>query len=473
MDIVKNYFFANIIIVDNIDNAINISEFIENKYKIITLDGQIINPGGIMTGGHIIQAKDNIPQLKNELQKLTVELDQNTQKIEQLGYKNDDPEINRINEEINNFNVMKTKYTSDIQYTRSNIERLRHEFEEFSGKEFSNELLDSLSTNIIDQVNEIKINIEKNSLSHKNSLQSQKSLLSTTSTLTSELLELNDRFSKKHTQNEELKTSIGNQDVKLENYISRLSADHHMTEEHALNNFLTELDDIEQTGIKVDELRSELDKIGSVNLDAIDEYKIEKEKYDNYNSSINEFNESQSRILESIDEMDKVVIDKFSDIIEKINEELSSSFSRLFGGGSAKLIYTDPDNILETGIEVKVHPPGKKVSNLNLLSGGEKSLVALSVLFAILKVKPIPLSILDEAESQLDIGNVVRFIEYVKSFEKQQFIVITHRPGTMEKCDVLYGVTMQQKGVTSLVKVTINEAEKYIDKNEISEEELN
>ena len=159
--------------------------------------------------------------------------------------------------------------------------------------------------------------------------------------------------------------------------------------------------------------------------------------------------------------MDKKMSKDFDETFKKINQELQSTFTRLFGGGSASLAYSDPANILESGIEINVKPPGKSITNLNLFSGGEKSLIALSVLFAILKVNPLPLVVLDEVEAPLDQVNIERFGDYLHDFsEKTQFIVITHRSGTMQKCDNIYGITMQEQGVSKLVSVNLSEAQK-------------
>ncbi|MFR2446118.1 MAG: AAA family ATPase, partial [Thomasclavelia spiroformis] len=164
-------------------------------------------------------------------------------------------------------------------------------------------------------------------------------------------------------------------------------------------------------------------------------------------------------ILEAIKEMDEIMIDRFSSTFEKINIEFNHVFRSLFGGGVAKIKYSDPTNILETGIDIDVQPPGKAVQNITLFSGGEKALIAISCLFAILKVRPVPMCILDEVEAALDIANVERFAKYLKEFSNTtQFIVVTHREGTMEECDLLYGATMQQKGVTKLVSVKLEEA---------------
>lgn len=155
---------------------------------------------------------------------------------------------------------------------------------------------------------------------------------------------------------------------------------------------------------------------------------------------------------------------QFAQIVSEVNRVLPEVFQKLFGGGDARLIFDQPDDLLETGIEIKVNPPGKKITNLTLLSGGEKSLVALSVLFSLLRVRPLPLVILDEAEAPLDPANVERFAQYVKEFTTAtQFIIVTHREGTMENCDILFGVTMQTPGITKMVKIRLLEAKSYLD----------
>ena len=169
--------------------------------------------------------------------------------------------------------------------------------------------------------------------------------------------------------------------------------------------------------------------------------------------------QAQDSILEAIKEMDEIMVERFSETFEKINEEFNHVFRSLFGGGKARIKYTDPTNILETGIDIDVQPPGKAVQNITLFSGGEKALIAISCLFAILRVRPITMCILDEVEAALDIANVERFAKYLREFSgTTQFIVVTHREGTMEECDLLYGATMQQKGVTKLVSVKLEEA---------------
>ena len=178
---------------------------------------------------------------------------------------------------------------------------------------------------------------------------------------------------------------------------------------------------------------------------------------------------AKDKILTAIDEMDEIMIKQFKEMFDKINAQLNDVFRALFGGAKARLFMVDPQDVLNTGIDIDVQPPGKTVQNIRLFSGGEKSLIAICVLFSILKARTMPLCIFDEVEAALDQANVERFAKYIGQFRgESQFIVVTHRPGTMAQCDALYGVTMQQNGVSQLLKVKLQDAIHMIDKEEVS-----
>ena len=231
-----------------------------------------------------------------------------------------------------------------------------------------------------------------------------------------------------------------------------------ITDDEIRENYQEELD-MESARYEVAVLRNEINALGHVNLDAIEEYEEVSKRYEDMNGQRLDLIQAQDKIIQAIDEMDDIMVEKFSTTFDKINYQFNLVFRELFGGGRAEIKYTDPNNILETGIDIDVQPPGKSVSNITLFSGGEKALIAISCLFAILKVRPVPMCILDEVEAALDMANVERFAKFLREFSSQtQFIVVTHREGTMEECDLLYGATMQQKGVTKLVSVKLEEA---------------
>jgi chromosome segregation protein len=240
-----------------------------------------------------------------------------------------------------------------------------------------------------------------------------------------------------------------------------------MTIEYAMENYNGELpmSDIQARDI-IDKLRGEIDRIGAINMEAMNELEDKQKRFDELVVQQKQLEQAKEDMLKVIAELDNKARDDFAKTIDSVNETLPSVFKYLFGGGSCRLEYVNPEDILTSGIDVSANPPGKNIVHLNLLSGGEKTLVALSILFSILQNKSFPLIILDEAESALDPANVERFGNIIKqNSDKTQFIVITHRPGTMERCDVLFGATMQTKGMTSIFKVSLSQA-----KTEFAEE---
>ena len=228
-----------------------------------------------------------------------------------------------------------------------------------------------------------------------------------------------------------------------------------MTYEKATSLYKLELDeDLART--KVNTLKRELKEIGEVNLNAPKEYDEISERYEFLISQREDLINAENTLLDIIKEMDTVMIQEFTRTFEIINKNFNETFKELFRGGSASLKLTDPDNILETGIEIVASPPGKKLKNLSLLSGGEKTFTAISLLFAILKSRPVPFCVLDEVEAALDEVNVDSFGQYVKRLQKNsQFIIITHKKKTMEYANTLYGITMQESGVSKLVSVKL------------------
>ena len=208
---------------------------------------------------------------------------------------------------------------------------------------------------------------------------------------------------------------------------------------------------------QVAEVRGKIRALGNVNVGAIDEYKEVKERYDFMKAQVTDVEKSRAELNRMIGELCDEMRTLFSDSFKRINENFVHIFRELFGGGSARLYLSDPDDVLESGIEIEVSPPGKVIKNLSALSGGEQALVAISIYFAILAVNPSPFCILDEIEAALDDVNVVRYAQYLRRLtDKTQFIVITHRRGTMEAADVLYGVTMQEDGVSKILRLDLN-----------------
>jgi len=205
-------------------------------------------------------------------------------------------------------------------------------------------------------------------------------------------------------------------------------------------------------------LKKSIEELGPVNLGAIEEYERVLERHTFLTEQREELLAAQETLHEAIKEMDEEMTRRFSETFYAIREQFRHVFRELFGGGQADLVLIDPQNLLETGIDIVAQPPGKKLQNLSLLSGGERALTAIALLFSILNIRPVPFCILDEVEAALDEANVVRYSQYLKKFSGEtQFIVITHRKGTMEGADVLYGITMQESGVSKLVSVKLED----------------
>ena len=216
---------------------------------------------------------------------------------------------------------------------------------------------------------------------------------------------------------------------------------------------------------KVKLIKLVIEELGTVNLGAIEEYERVSERYEFLLEQKNDLQAAKDTLFQVIDEMDDEMKKRFEQTFEGIRFHFEPVFRSLFGGGRADLKLTDPGDLLNTGVEIIAQPPGKKLQNLALLSGGERALTAIALLFSILKVRPVPFCILDEVEAALDEANVFRFSQYLKGYSSEtQFIVITHRKGTMEEADVLYGVTMQESGVSKLVSVRLEDTKELVTK---------
>ena len=239
----------------------------------------------------------------------------------------------------------------------------------------------------------------------------------------------------------------------------RLYEEYELTR-HQAEEIAKPIEDMGEATRRLTELKNKIRALGSVNVDAIEEYKEVSERYEFMSVQVNDVEVSREELLKLIGDLTVQMREMFIERFHQINTHFGTVFGELFDGGKAELVLTDPDDILHSGIEMKVQPPGKVILNMDSLSGGEKSLVATALLFAILKVTPSPFCVLDEIEAALDDVNVDRYAQYLRRMcDRSQFIVITHRRGTMEEADVLYGVTMQEEGVSKLLELRASEVE--------------
>ena len=451
---------GNVLLVDNIDNANKLAKNTKNKFVIVTLDGEIIQVGGAITGGVIKQR--SIISERHELDEITKEKDILTNDIKDL-----EASLNDIN---NSFNTEREKAMELekqkllIMENIKNKNKLYYETKEtYESKVLELSNLEDLTTNNISKEEDLITKKYYDILNKKD----ETFKLVTLKTSEKEKLEheidemqasfrlSNSNIRSKEQELKELEISNTKRGLNMDNLLKTLSEDYEMTFESALQNYILDID-TEDARSMVNNYKKMLHDIGEVNLSSIEEYDRVKERYDFLTKQSEDLKEAIKTLLGIIDSLDEVMKQDFIKTFKQIEIEFDKVFKDLFGGGVASLVLTDKDNILETGIDIKVTPPGKKVSTITLLSGGEKTLTAISLLFAILNIKKVPFCLFDEIEAALDEANVARVCEYFSKYNgKTQLIIITHKKKTMEYANALYGITMQESGVSKLVSVKL------------------
>ena len=454
---------GNVVVCKDLDDANKVSKSINNRYKIVTLQGDIVNAGGSITGGSL--------KLKNSVLNIKYELEETIKKISE--YENNlsitEDKINISDENYTNLSNQRKDLILEIN-TKSGILRDRdNKEEELLLRKNSIELelknnSDKVNNVLGDEENEIlnKFYEEKNK---KDNLEIEISeIIKKISDKKDELYNYetnlkieNGDYNKLQEDLKKNEITVSKLDVRLDNLLEILSNDYQMTYEKAKENYDLNMP-VEEARVLVTKLRREIKSLGEVNVSAIEEYKQVSERYEFLLHQKDDLIRAQDMLLDIIKQMDDVMKDKFAETFKIVQEEFKKTFRTLFGGGEAELKLTEPGNILETGIDIVATPPGKKLKHISLLSGGEKTLTAISLLFAILNVRPVPFCVLDEVEAALDDVNVDNFGKYLSSYkEKTEFIVITHKKRTMEYADTLYGVTMQESGVSKLVSVKLQD----------------
>ena len=553
------------VIVDNMETAIKVAKQNNYSFRIITIEGDLINPSGAITGGSVAKKTVNILGRGREIESLEKEINKIKQKIEKLEKekeeyvnsqedlleevsslekalqeidityatekqkvvainenieriekrlsklkeetvnidnqkieieekkKTDEEQISTINEEnekltniINEFaelNKDDQKYIDDLNFDITNLKISVSSFDE--SETSINEISDMINNDIennkksmenkekqIQQIEEDNKELEKNIEETKQKIEEVKKQVQTSgqtiNNLKEERTQKNEKLANKETElNDQFKIieDLKSQMAKMEAKKSKTEEDlnvviNKLWEEYELTpNTIKEYkkpDNIALTQKKVNNLRADIRDLGSVNVDSIEEYKTLKERYDFMCEQRLDLENTMSKLRKMIQEMTEVMKEQFKIQFEIINKNFGEVFRELFGGGKAELTLADEENILECGIDITVQPPGKKLQNMMLLSGGEKAFTAIALLFAILKINPAPFCVLDEIEAALDDVNVFRYAEYLKKFSKDtQFLVITHRKGTMEAADTVYGITMEENGISKLLSMKL------------------
>lgn len=462
----RDSLLGNVVIVDQLINANEIAKVLRYQYKIVTLDGDIVNRGGSMTGG---QGKNNTTPLtiQKELTSLLQSLDGQLLKVEGLQSQLSSLQArkDRVSSDIVQLQISLAQLDPIVKAKWAKYERLKTDYEQIAPKdeEMQQELMDD---DIVVRLSRLHSEIDEISSQMKSKRERRMKAGSEVERKDTQIRQLRRDLNILQNDEREVEVQQAKAETRLETALERLSSTYEMTFTYAQEQKVEM--DMEEARKKVAILRQEISSLGNVNLDAPQEYAEISERFEFLSKQKEDLLKAKDKILSAIDEMDEIMIKQFTEMFEKINSELNDVFRSLFGGGKARLFMVDPEDVLNTGIDIDVQPPGKTVQNIRLFSGGEKSLIAICVLFSILKARTMPLCIFDEVEAALDQANVERFAKYISKFRgESQFIVVTHRPGTMAQCDALYGVTMQQNGVSQLLKVKLQDAIHMIDKEEV------
>lgn len=451
---------ANVIVVDNLENGNALARLLNFQYKIVDPDGDVIHRGGSMSGGSfkqnnsIFTAKKDLADAKDELNSTKAQLDLLENNIADLSEKRHGLDASRMSLSIDLAQLEPIVAAKKAAYLR-----IQSELEQIDPNAMTSDAQgdDEHVNALINQLNSAYASRDELSSQIKSKREQRIRLSAEADRKDAAIRASRSQIDELNGKINTIKVEMAKHATKLDSDLNRLASEYALTYDYAKEN--VDLTIAADTNEEVVRLRREIDALGNVNMNAPYEYERVNERYTTLKSQLDDLTAARDKILDAIDELDDVMKVQFQNMFDAINNKLDGVFKQLFGGGKAKLILEDPNDLLNTGIDIDVQPPGKSVRNIRLFSGGEKSLIALCVLFAILSVKSVPLVIFDEVEAALDQGNVERFAKFIAQFTHQtQFIVVTHRPGTMEQCHVLYGVTMQKQGVSQMLKVELKQA---------------
>ncbi|MCY9137265.1 chromosome segregation protein SMC [Peribacillus frigoritolerans] len=565
---------GTVIITTDLKGANDLAKMMQHRFRFVTLEGDIVNPGGSMTGGalkqkttSLLSRKTELEELQQKLAAMEVKTNQLEKQVKQLkvdvGVQEQTLEQTRktgerlrlqeqtlkgelrevelqernVNERLHLYDLDKNSYLEEQQQKTARLEELEELLESCKSEiEGLDRLISEMTEqkqsqqsskeSLAEETNELRVMLASKRGQLQNQKEKMERIESDLSKESSRLAENKDDLGlltnemtdsssgeesledmaqqklldkngaiegitiKKQEKNELLmevetlelslkeenrlyrgivevikdeEVKLTRLDVELENRLDHLREEYTLSFEGAKEQYpLMMPADEAQKRVKL--IKLAIEELGTVNLGAIDEYARVAERYEFLLSQKEDLQQAKDTLFQVIDEMDDEMKRRFSETFYSIRKEFEQVFKALFGGGRSELKLTNPDDLLNTGVDIIAQPPGKKLQNLSLLSGGERALTAIALLFSILKVRPVPFCILDEVEAALDEANVVRFSQFLRKFSREtQFIVITHRKGTMEEADVLYGITMQESGVSKLVSVRMEESENFME----------
>ena len=467
------------VIAETLTDAVRISRKYNDKYKIVTLDGQVMNPGGSMTGGssarnsgvlsranELEKLRKNLAELSDSEKRCSDDVDRLKKEMSGLRY-----ELEMAQEDRNELSSSDASLSAEASSLKLSVGQLSALLDAISGDSETSRMaienvrnrISSVKNTITSVENDISTK-EKEAEKIRNEIaeisESKLQLEGTRGKAEKEIRERNDEIDSLSTRVSRAEQKIENSEYEEKQILDKLWDNYELSYSSAKAQ-AQPVENIQKINKEISDLRRSISALGTPNLGAISEYERVSERYGFLTNQRDDIEKAKSELLGIIRDVTKEMKDLFSERFKLIDEAFRQTFTELFGGGKAALILEDENNVLECGIEIKVQPPGKQLSNISLMSGGEMAFVAIALYFAILKVRPTPFCVMDEIEAALDEANVGRYAEYMRRMAvKTQFLVITHRRGTMEEADMLYGVTMQEKGVSSVLELDIEQAKK-------------
>lgn len=455
---------GTVVVASDMDGAIRIGRRIYHRYKIVTLDGDVLNVGGSMSGGSSNTKYRSVVTIRQEIDSCEKRKDGLLEDKENL--------TNEISELTKNISEFEEKYFVLSREEVNLKEELKEKMKLLESKNATLEninreisSLENASSNKVSEREQELINLYYEKTGIRDNLKNKVALLTREiSDLKTSIEEFNATYKLKtaniralEKEQNDLKIRINRLDLRLDNMLNTLNEEYSLTLEAARAKYTLDIE-VELARERVNLYKSNIRKLGMVNLASIEEFERVNTRYEFLSKQKDDLLNAQENLLDIMREMDGVIEEEFSNTYKKVNSEFTKVFKELFSGGNAYLKLTNEDDMLTTGIDIVASPPGKKLSSITLLSGGEKTLTAISLLFAILNVREVPFCLFDEVEAALDEANVDQFGKYLDNYKnKTQFLIITHKKKTMEYADTLYGITMQESGVSKLVSVKLNE----------------
>jgi len=401
----------------------------------------------------IVELDSKTNALNAEVQSFAEKNKENQKYIDDLNFDitNLKISVSSFDESSNSLEEILTRIETELQNNVKNIENKKNQNEQIL---LENEKLNKDIVDAQEKIIQIRQEVSSSSETIENLRKTKSDKNASIEKAEKDIEEQYSIIEEIKNQANKLEVKKSKMDVELEQIINKMWEDYEITPNNAVE--YKKPHNVQETTKQVKELRDEIKDLGSINIDSIEEYKQTKERYDFMCEQRLDLENASNKLKKVIQDMTKIMKDQFSKQFSIINKNFGEVFKELFGGGKAELKLTDEEDILNCGIEIEVQPPGKKLQNMSLLSGGERAFTAIALLFAILKINPAPFCVLDEIEAALDDVNVYRFADYLKNFTNDtQFLVITHRKGTMEAADTVYGITMEESGISKLLSMKL------------------